>query len=61
MHTYRDHDGTDWPAVIDPRSVRKVGRAEFANFCVLCPMPQLRTNVKLVKKSGKLAPHTAKG
>lgn len=60
MHTYRDCDGNDWPAILDPRSVRKVGRAEFASFCVLCPMPQLRTNVKIVKKNGKLSRHTAK-
>ena len=60
MYTYMDHDGTQWSAAIDPRSVRKEGKVTLAHFCVLCPMPSYRASVPVLKASAKLKPHSAK-
>jgi hypothetical protein len=60
VYVYKDQEGNEWSAVVDPRSVRKDGKLTFGNFCVLCPMPSYRVNIRILKTSSKLSPNSAK-
>lgn len=59
IHIYRDHAGQDWPAVLDHRTTKKVGRAKYASFAVFCPMPSYRSDVRLISDKSKLKPNQA--
>ena len=58
-HVYKDEAGQEWPAVLDPRTVRKVGRVTYANFAVYCPMPSYRSGIKVISDKSKLKEHQA--
>ena len=58
-HLYRDQAGQEWPAVLDHRTVKKVGRATYASFAVFCPMPSYRSGVRVISDRSKLKPNQA--
>ena len=59
MHRFRDQNGVDWAAFLDPRSVVKRGRSTFASLTVLAPMPSYRQGIKIVAALSALKPNTA--
>ena len=60
MYDYKDGEGNVWVAFIDERTRKKRGRAEYASFTVLCPLPSYRSDVKISKSSNTFHKLTAK-